>query len=282
VRELRESQPRQRELLRRMWRVSGRALHDMRGTGLHARGSAVTVRGLDEIVIDCTDPPALAHFWAAVFGVEPVVHDDRWAYIDAPGSTTIAFQRVPEPKTGKNRLHLDVRVDDIEAVAERLLGLGAARVGSVRPDALGEFQVMLDPEGNEFSVVCHPEEAASQGTRIFVLADDDEQLDAPAVVMLEMPPGYVLFRHAHICHRFEVVVKGTLHADGRLLRPGDVMTARPGEMYGPHTAGPQGCTTAEVFGSLEGVFRVIANTADRPREFDFRTGDVPPEYSPLL
>jgi hypothetical protein len=115
-----------------------------------------------------------------------------------------------------------------------------------------------------------------------VLADDDQQSDAPAVVMLEMPPGYVLFRHAHICHRFEVVVKGSLLVDGRVLRPGDVMTARPGEMYGPHTAGPEGCTTAEVFGSLEGVFRVIANTPDGPRDFDFRTGDVPDDYSPLV
>jgi hypothetical protein len=119
------------------------------------------------------------------------------------------------------------------------------------------------------------------GTRVFVLGDDAESWDAPAVVVLEMPPGYVLFRHAHICHRFEVVVKGSLEAAGRTLRAGDVMTAAPAELYGPHTAGPDGCTTAEVFGSLEGVFRVLCETPDGVREFDFRKGEFPDDYQPL-
>jgi hypothetical protein len=114
-----------------------------------------------------------------------------------------------------------------------------------------------------------------------VLGDDPESSESPAVVMLEMPPNYALFRHAHICHRFEVAVKGSLEAGGRILRPGDVMTARPGEMYGPHTAGPEGCTTVEVFSSLAGVFRVISETQDGAREFDFRTGELPEDYQPL-
>jgi hypothetical protein len=125
-------------------------------------------------------------------------------------------------------------------------------------------------------------EPRGDGTRVFVLADDPETREAPAVVMLEMPPNYVLFRHAHICHRFEVVVKGSLLVDGRTRRPGDVMTARPGEPYGPHVAGPEGCTTAEVFGTLEGVYRVISETKDGPREFDFRRGEVPEDYEPLV
>ena len=125
-------------------------------------------------------------------------------------------------------------------------------------------------------------EPDQDGTRLFVLGDDPQSWDSPAVVVLEMPPNYVLFRHAHVCHRFEVVVKGLLEADGRVLGPGDVMTARPSEMYGPHTAGPDGCTTVEVFGSLEGVFRIISDTADGPREFDFRTGEVPEDYQPLV
>lgn len=144
---------------------------------------------------------------------------------------------------------------------------------------------MLDPEGNEFCVVRLPTTASAtepNGTRVFALADREDEWDAPAAVILEMPPGYVLFRHAHICHRFEVVVKGSLEAGGRTLGPGDVMTAKPREMYGPHTAGPEGCTTVEVFGSLEGVFRVIADTAQGPREYDFRTGDLPEDYSPLM
>jgi hypothetical protein len=124
-------------------------------------------------------------------------------------------------------------------------------------------------------------EPGRTGTRIFTLSDDPESWDAPAAVVLEMPPNYVLFRHAHICHRFEVVVKGTLEAGGRRLGPGDVMTARPGEMYGPHTAGPDGCTTVEVFGTLEGVFRVLSDSRDGVREFDFRLGELPEDYQPL-
>jgi hypothetical protein len=100
--------------------------------------------------------------------------------------------------------------------------------------------------------------------------------------MLQMPPNYRLFRHGHICHRFEVVVKGSLEAGGKILKPGDVMTARPGELYGPHVAGPEGCTTAEVFGSHEGVYRVIAESDDGPREFDFRKGEFPADYEILF
>ena len=122
---------------------------------------------------------------------------------------------------------------------------------------------------------------APDGTQVFVLADDPADANAPAVVLLKMPPGYRLFRHAHICHRFEVVVTGTLEANGRTLRPGDVMTARPGELYGPHVAGPDGCTTAEVFGSLEGVFRVLADGPDGVREYDFLKGESPDDYLPL-
>jgi hypothetical protein len=55
-----------------------------------------------------------------------------------------------------------------------------------------------------------PDLAARSGTQVFVLADDPADATAPAVVLLKMPPGYRLFRHAHICHRFEVVVEGTL------------------------------------------------------------------------
>jgi hypothetical protein len=60
------------------------------------------------------------------------------------------------------------------------------------------------------------------------------------------------------------------------------MTARPGELYGPHVAGPEGCTTAEVFDSLDGVFRVIAQCTDGIREYDFRHGEAPDDYQPLI
>jgi hypothetical protein len=117
-------------------------------------------------------------------------------------------------------------------------------------------------------------------TQLFVLGDEGDPT-APAVVVLDMPPGYVLFRHAHLCHRFEVVVKGTLRAGDDVLGPGAVMTAAPGEWYGPHVAGPEGCTTVEVFGTLDGVFRVLAESKTGSREFDFRAGELPPDYKEL-
>ena len=60
-------------------------------------------------------------------------------------------QQVPEPRVAKNRMHLDLHVDDAEAEAARLVGLGASRLGD---GALGDFRwiTMADPEGNEFCV----------------------------------------------------------------------------------------------------------------------------------
>jgi catechol 2,3-dioxygenase-like lactoylglutathione lyase family enzyme len=108
---------------------------------------------LDEVVFDCTDPGALSTFWADVLGGEPVRRDDDWHYVDPPGTHRIAFQRVPEAKTVKNRLHLDVEVEDIPAATAAAEAVGAKRVGDVHSDTAGSFQVLLDPEGNEWCVV---------------------------------------------------------------------------------------------------------------------------------
>ena len=108
---------------------------------------------VDEIVIDCADPRLLATSWAQVLGGEPTRRDDAWWYVRPPGWTQLAFQRVPEPKTVKNRVHVDVRVDDVPAAAVRAEELGARRVGGLHTDAAGSFQVLLDPEGNEWCLV---------------------------------------------------------------------------------------------------------------------------------
>jgi predicted enzyme related to lactoylglutathione lyase len=114
----------------------------------------VAVRGLDEIVIDCRDPARLAAFWAAVFETQPVIRGDSWAYIESERTRTrIAFQRVPEPKSVKNRVHIDVDVDDISVECARLVALGAVKVADIVVDEQGPFQVMLDPERNEFCLV---------------------------------------------------------------------------------------------------------------------------------
>ena len=63
---------------------------------------------IDEVVVDCENPASLAEFWSSVLGGEPVHRNEAWSFIDPPGWTRLAFQRVPETKQGKNRLHIDV------------------------------------------------------------------------------------------------------------------------------------------------------------------------------
>ncbi|MER5962240.1 VOC family protein [Streptomyces sp. NPDC002057] len=108
---------------------------------------------VQEIVLDCADPAALVRFWAGLLGGTPVDRSGDWSYVDPPEFVRIAFQRVPEGKTVKNRVHLDLAVADPDAAAVEAVGSGAARVGDVVTDEQGSFQVMRDPEGNEFCFV---------------------------------------------------------------------------------------------------------------------------------
>ena len=113
---------------------------------------------LTEIIIDCHDPSTLAHWWGEVLGW-PVVDDPRgMSWLSASGSwdalPMIVCLPVPEPKTIKNRLHLDVSplgCDQAEEL-ERLLGLGARRVDVGQPED-APFVVLADPEGNEFCLL---------------------------------------------------------------------------------------------------------------------------------
>ncbi|HZD79302.1 MAG TPA: VOC family protein [Actinomycetota bacterium] len=114
--------------------------------------------GLDAITFDCGDPLRLARFWGAVFGADVAAVDgDEPHYVDlvpVPGLPTLRFQRVPEPKTTKNRLHLDVSVEDLEEACGRVEALGGRRI-SARPyvEYGYEWLVMADLEGNEFCLV---------------------------------------------------------------------------------------------------------------------------------
>ncbi|WUS95139.1 VOC family protein [Kribbella sp. NBC_00709] len=124
-----------------------------------------------ELAIDCADPSGLAQFWCAVLGYEvqdeeedgvitigsPLVPEGR----DRPGPVppTLTFARVPESKTIKNRLHLDLNPTDVDQDDEvrRVLDLGArhADVGQTGEES---WVTLADPEGNEFCILAsrHP------------------------------------------------------------------------------------------------------------------------------
>lgn len=79
---------------------------------------------------------------------------DGRAYVEgAEGRPRLSFQPDPEPKGGRNRIHPDVRVDDIAAAADAAVAGGARRRGGPVTDGQGTFQVLSDPEGNEFCLV---------------------------------------------------------------------------------------------------------------------------------
>ncbi len=141
-----------------------------------------------QLVIDCTDPEPLARFWAAALGYQIApppagfaTWDDYWREIGVPeedlgiGEDRIVdpvgrgpqiwFQVVADPKTVKNRLHLDIsasggralpietRMERVDAEARRLAALGATMVGVLQEEGVDHYAVaMKDPEGNEFDI----------------------------------------------------------------------------------------------------------------------------------
>ena len=113
---------------------------------------ASRVRWID---VDCADPYVLSGFWAEVLGhprhEEDRPGDDECAIL-IPGQTGMLFQRVPEGKTVKNRIHLDISPTDRtrEEELERLLALGATVFDDRRREDGTGWIVMADPEGNEF------------------------------------------------------------------------------------------------------------------------------------
>lgn len=144
-----------------------------------------------QLTIDCADPARLVTFWAAALGYHPedppdghaswggfwraigVPADELPADDDGPDSIVdpagagprIWFQQVPEPKTVKNRLHLDVRASagravplaqrraEVDAAVDRLVAAGATVQRVLSEEGLDHYAVVLtDPEGNEFCV----------------------------------------------------------------------------------------------------------------------------------
>lgn len=134
-------------------------MHSTHTRGMVNRWSGVT--------IDCADPVCMSRFWGELLGLDPTSehgHDAGWATLGSrvgPGPR-LTFQRVPEPKSTKVRLHLDVEVDDIEAGRAYVESLGGQWTGARHEYDEGVVLNMLDPEGHEFCLVQYYEASGSR------------------------------------------------------------------------------------------------------------------------
>jgi predicted enzyme related to lactoylglutathione lyase len=110
-----------------------------------------------EFTLDCCDLERAAEFWKTALGlaVEGRIAD-RYVALTGHG-VALTLQRVPDPKTVKNRMHLDLLVDDVEQEVQRLEVLGASRLTAHARHEFGQtWFVLADPEGNEFCVGHEP------------------------------------------------------------------------------------------------------------------------------
>ena len=108
-----------------------------------------------QVVIDSVDPRPLAEFWAAATGRRITGDDPVYTAVEDPSDRDVllVIQKVDgPPKTGKNRVHIDLLADDPEAAAVRLEDLGATRIEEVEEGGLS-WVVLADPQGNEFCVL---------------------------------------------------------------------------------------------------------------------------------
>ena len=105
------------------------------------------------VVIDCDDVDRLVAFWCQILGLEEVRRFPGFVWLSpmTPGGPALAFQRVPERKAVKNRVHLDLHHLDPEAFIARVEELGGTRVEDHEITGF-HWSVLADPEGNEFCV----------------------------------------------------------------------------------------------------------------------------------
>ena len=107
------------------------------------------------VTIDCLDPERVASFWSALLRRPPGSAERGWVYLGERGDPQprLVFQPVAEPAAGKVRIHLDVTVDDIDAVIAEVSDLGGRPTGERHDYREGIVVVMADPEGHEFCLV---------------------------------------------------------------------------------------------------------------------------------
>lgn len=113
---------------------------------------SISISGVVALAIDCADPAALSAFWQNLLGGTVVVDHSGDAELHPhSGVVRIDFLRVPEAKTVKNRLHLDLRSRNYESAIAEALHFGATLADDIYDG--GKWQVLRDPEGNEFCIL---------------------------------------------------------------------------------------------------------------------------------
>jgi predicted enzyme related to lactoylglutathione lyase len=107
------------------------------------------------MVIDVNDLEICGTFWSQLLGVDELFQDDHYLRLGRQGERpTLLLQKVSEPHQGKNRVHIDLDVTDLEASVKRVQELGGRRLQAVSEYGI-EWVVMADPSGNEFCLVKH-------------------------------------------------------------------------------------------------------------------------------
>lgn len=123
----------------------------------HVRSGPVEGLKLDAVTMDAVDAPALAAWWAAITGGQ--LHEHFGSYVVMRSDDhlpMLGFQQVPDRTPGKNATHLDLRVPDLASAVTMLLACGATRVGQHSlPDGF-VWEVLADPEGNQFCLLPLP------------------------------------------------------------------------------------------------------------------------------
>ena len=111
------------------------------------------------VVLDCRDADALADFWSTALGFERGPYAAPYVRLTDPSKAKpdLLLQQVPEPRTGKNRMHLDLQMLDVEAEVERLVAAGARVVEPAHDDDGFWTAVLEDPQGNVFCVLRPPD-----------------------------------------------------------------------------------------------------------------------------
>ena len=106
------------------------------------------------VTIDCADPGRLAAWWADLLGMEMHALDDPPTYAVVPaqegGGIQLGFQKVPEPKQGKVRIHVDLIAFDLDEAQRDIEERGGTFVAEHDWEGTWRWRVMADPEGNEF------------------------------------------------------------------------------------------------------------------------------------